>query len=124
MKGTHPNIDVIARIDTADMIASADVFHSDVVWHFFNPDAPELAGSYKGMAGIADFFQKVRSYGEGNFVIQPHAVQAVGDELVVVHSRNQLGKGEKVMEFDVVVVWRILDGKVSEVWDIPAKQTA
>lgn len=123
MQSKHPNIDLVASINTADMSLSADLFHPDVVWHFSNPSAPELMGSYKGMAGIDEFFQKVRKRGEGSFLIQPRGAWAVGDELVVVQSCNRLGKGIEAIEFDVVLVWRIIDQKVWEVWDIPASQS-
>ncbi|MCV3273750.1 nuclear transport factor 2 family protein [Roseobacter sinensis] len=124
MQADHANIDIIASIDTTDITANAELFHPDVVWHVFNPEAPELAGSYRGIDGIADFFHKVRAYGDGSFTIQPRAAWAVGDELVVVQSRNRLAQGDAEISFDVVVVWRITNGKVSEVWDIPAVQTA
>ncbi|MDX8355339.1 nuclear transport factor 2 family protein [Cognatiyoonia sp. IB215182] len=124
MQSDHPNIDLIAKIDTNDLAASAEVFHPRVVWHFVNPAVPDVAGSYHGMQGIADFIREVRSIGQGSFHIEPRGAWAVGDELVVVQSRNRLGDGDKAMSFDVVVVWRIVDGKVLEVWDIPAIYSA
>lgn len=123
MQSEHPNIDLIASIDTTDIVSNSDAFQSDVVWRFFNPNAPELAGSYKGISGIKEFFSKVRSFGGGHFAIQPKGAWAVGDELVVVQSRNRLGDGDSETEFDVVVVWRVINGRVAEVWDIPAVQT-
>lgn len=120
MNPEHANIDLISSINIADMGADTAHFHPDVTWHFFNPKAPELAGAYQGQSGIAEFFRKVRSYGQGVFNVSPKGAWAVGDELVVVQTRNRLGDGATAMEFDVVLVWRIIDGKVREVWDIPA----
>mgnify|MGYP001791909081 FL=1 len=124
MQSEHPNVDLIASIDTTDIVSNLDAFHPDVVWRFFNPMAPELAGSYNGISGMKAFFSKVRSFGKGHFAVQPKGAWAVGDELVVVQTRNRLGDGASEIEFDVVVVWRIIDGKIAEVWDIPAVQTA
>lgn len=31
---------------------------------------------------------------------------------------------DQKLEIDAVVVWRILDGKIKEAWDIPAVNTA
>ncbi|MBY5935132.1 nuclear transport factor 2 family protein [Tateyamaria omphalii] len=123
MQTEHANIDLIAKIDITDIPAQADLFQRDVVWHFFNPMAPNLAGSYRGVDGIAEFFDKVRGHGHGSFAVQPKLAWAVGDELVVVQSRNRLGQGIEAINFDVVVVWRIIDGKIAEVWDIPAVNT-
>lgn len=124
MQSDHPNIDIIAKIDRNNMVANTDVFHADVVWHFFNPMVPEVAGSYHGLKGIEEFFGKVRSVGNGSFSIEPRGAWAIGDELVVVQTRNRLADGDATISFDVVVVWRIVDGRVREVWDIPAIYTA
>ena len=124
MQSDHSNIKIIEKIDQDDIAASAGVFHPDVVWHFFNSMAPEVAGSYQGLDGIADFFRKVRTLGQGSFRIEPTGAWAVGDELVVTQTRNRLGNGDAEIAFDVVVVWRVVDGKVTEVWDIPAIHTA
>lgn len=99
------------------------MFHSDVVWHVFNPNAPEPAGSYKGAVGIAEFFQRVRSFCEGRFSVRPPEARALGVKLVVAQARNCFGHGAAPREFDVVVAWRVLDGTVTDLSDIPAVQT-
>ena len=124
MHTTHPNIDLGTRIDTTDMAAQVDLFHPDVIWHFFNPMAPDLAGAYHGVEGIAEFFQKVGNFSQGTFAIEPRGAWAVGDELVVVQPCNRLTQAGVASEFDVVVVWRLVDGKIAEIWDIPAIHTA
>ncbi|MEJ6393497.1 nuclear transport factor 2 family protein [Gymnodinialimonas sp. 2305UL16-5] len=124
MQTEHPNIELINRIDTTDIPAQADLFQPDVVWHFFNAQAADIAGSYCGIDGLSEFFRKVHAHGDGSFAISPRGAWAVGDELVVVQTRNRLGRGEAAIEFDVIVVWRIIDGKIAEVWDIPAVNTA
>ena len=48
---------------------------------------------------------------------------AVGDELVVVQTRNSLTLEGQPITIDVVVVWRIVDGRITEVWDIPSAYT-
>lgn len=58
--------------------------------------------------------------------VNPVDVRAVGDELVVVHACNRLelpAKQGGPIEFDAVVVWRIVDGTIAEAWDIPAVHT-
>ena len=49
---------------------------------------------------------------------------AVGDELVVTHTKNRMTLQGRPIATDVVVVWRIVDGRIAEVWDIPSVHTA
>ena len=124
MSDTHPNVALIERLDIHDIAASEDVFAEDAVFRYFNPLLPDLQGDYVGLAGIRDFFQKIGALSEGTFRIEPVSATAVGDELVVVHTRNSLTFDNQPITMDVVVVWRIVNGRVTEVWDIPSVYTA
>ncbi|MEO1223305.1 MAG: nuclear transport factor 2 family protein [Pseudomonadota bacterium] len=124
MSDTHPNVALIEQLDIHDIAASKDVFAEDAVFRYFNPLLPDLQGDYVGLAGIRDFFQKIGALSEGTFRIEPVSATAVGDELVVVHTRNSLTFDNQPITMDVVVVWRILNGRVTEVWDIPSVYTA
>lgn len=48
---------------------------------------------------------------------------AVGDELVVVQTKNTMILEGEAIAVDVVIVWRIVDGRIKEVWDIPSAYT-
>ncbi len=69
----------------------------EVVWHYFNPNLPDLSGYYVGLAGVGAFVEAVGKKSRGTFKVEPQSVTPVGDELVVR---------------------RIVDCKVREVWDI------
>lgn len=120
----HPNLDLLSRIDHANIAASADIFAEDVVWRFFNPKLPEVQGDYVGLAGVQAFFEKLMARTEGTFEIHPVSATPVGDELVVVTTKNRLTLDNAKIETDVVVVWRFVGGKVVEVWDIPSVYAA
>ena len=120
----HPNLDLLSRIDHANIAASAEVFAEDVVWRFFNPKLPEVQGDYVGLAGVQAFFEKLMARTEGTFEIHPVSATPVGDELVVVTTKNRLTLDNAKIETDVVVVWRFVGGKVVEVWDIPSVYAA
>ena len=51
-------------------------------------------------------------------LIEPVSAVPVGKELVVVQSRNSLTLDHQSVTIDVVVVWRIVEGRIVEVWDI------
>lgn len=124
MTKEHPNISVLRRFDPADVAGTADVFAEDVVFHYFNPLLPDLHGDYVGRAGVQTFFEKLRTLTGGAFEINPVFATAAGDELVVVHRKQVITMGDRQIESDVVVVWRIVDGRIAEVWDIPSIHAA
>jgi ketosteroid isomerase-like protein len=117
----HPNLTLLKRFDPNNVAATGDVFAEDAVWHFFNPRLPELEGDYVGLAGISAFFEKLaRLAGGASFEVNLISVTPVGNEFVVLHRKQKMVlKGENI-DTDVVVVYRIVEGRIAEVWDIPA----
>lgn len=116
----HPNLTLLARIDLQDIASSKDVFTKDVVFHYFNPNLPDMQGDYVGLDGLRDFFTKIGGATKRTFKVNPVSATAVGDELVVTHTRNSLTINGAQIELDVAVVWRIVDGRITEIWDIPS----
>ena len=116
MSKEHPNIEVLKRFGTGN----PDVLSSEVVFHFFNPLLPDLHGDYVGPEEVNSFFAKLQMITGSSF--EPHvvSVQTIGDELVVVHRKQSISLDGQKVESDVVVVWRIVDGEIKEVWDIPS----
>ena len=124
MNKEHPNITVLKRLDLTNMAATAEVLAEDVVWHYFNPKLPEMHGDYIGRERFVDFFKRMATTTNGTFKVNPVSITPMGDELVVVHVKDTMVLKGSEMEIDAVVVWRILDGKIKEAWDIPAIHTA
>ena len=122
MAEEHPNISLLKRLDLRDLAAAKGVFAEDVVWHFFNPNLPDLQGDYVGLDGIRSFFQALGEMSRGSFRTEPVSVSAIGDELVVAHNRNTLNFQSRAIVLDVVVVWRFRGGRIVEVWDIVPSQ--
>ena len=123
MKKEHPNIAVMKKINPANIAASAEVIAQDAVWHYINPELPEVQGDYVGPKGIQAFFETIGKRMKGTFKVNPVSLTPIGDEFVVVHVIDKMVMEDRPMELDAVVVWRIVDGKVKEVWDIPAINT-
>lgn len=120
MTDEHPNIAVFKRFDPANVAETVDVFSEDVIWHYYNPRLPDLHGDYIGRAGIQTFFEKLSVLAGSAFKVSIVSVSAVGDELLVVHRKQVMDLEGHHIESDVVVVWRIVDGRIAEVWDIPS----
>lgn len=123
MNNEHPNISVLKKFDPTNVAGAADILAEDAVWHFFNPLLPDVRGDYVGLKGFQAFFEKMRGLTSGTFKVNPISASAIGDELVVVHTKNTMVLEDRQLETDVVVVWRIVDGKITEVWDIPSVYT-
>jgi ketosteroid isomerase-like protein len=118
MTEDHPNVALLKRLDLRNFAASKGLIAEDVVWHYSNPNLPDMQGDYVGLDGVRSFFEAIAQKSGGTFQIDPMSVTPVGDELVVVQSRNTLTFGDRSVTVDVVVVWRMVDGRVVEVWDI------
>lgn len=116
----HPNVSLLNRLDPSNLIEAADLFTENFVWHFFNPQLPELQGDYVGLNGLRTFFEKLGAATDGTFQVSPLSATPVGDELVVVHARDRMTFEGQSIELDAVVVWRIVDGLIAEAWDIPS----
>ena len=123
MAKEHPNISVLQKFDPTNIAGSADVLAEDAVFHYFNPLLPDIQGDYVGLKGFQAFFDKIGELTEGTFKVNPISATAIGDELVVVHTNNTMILENQQIDIDVVVVWRIVDGCITEGWDIPSVYT-
>lgn len=119
----HPNVSLLNRLDPGNLTKAADLFAEGFVWHFFNPQLPELQGDYVGLDGLKTFFEKLGSATGGTFQVSPLSATPIGEELVVVHARDRMTFAGRSIELDAVVVWRIVDGLIAEAWDIPSVYT-
>ena len=120
MTGEHPNVALIKGLDIRNLADGAHLFAPDFVWHYINPKLPELEGDYVGLTGLQDFFGAIVSETRGSFKLRPISINAFGDELVVSHVRNSMSIESRPIAVDAVVVWRIVDGRIAEAWDIPS----
>ena len=120
MTQDHANIRLLKRLDIGNIAACADLFSREFVWHYFNPNLPEIQGDYVGPAGLHDFFQKLGAKTHGTFMSEPQSATAYGDELVVTHVKNTLALEGRTIDIDAIVVWRIVGNRIVEAWDIPS----
>lgn len=120
MSAPHPNIALLSSLNLADMTQSADVFAEDAVFHYINPKLPDLEGDYHGFEAICGFFATLGERTGGTFRVNVIDARPVGDELVFVQTRNEMTLDGVPLSIDVALIWRIVDGRIRDVWDIPA----
>ena len=118
MAEEHPNIALVKCFDLRDPASWREVMVEDVIWHYANPNLPDLNGDHVGRDGVRNFFQAIGARSGGTFNIHPVSVTPIGNELVVVQSWNTVVIEGDSVAVDVVVVWRIVRGVIVEVWDI------
>ena len=125
--GTDSNIDLVVQAGALIKSGFTDrddhPFADDFVFHFINPQLPDLNGDYHGFEGMADLFERLGQLSEDGFHNEPHSLTPCGDELLVAFATNTLGVGGELIDVDAVVVWRVFGGKIHEAWDIPAVNT-
>ena len=120
---THPNMSLLIKLDIQNLDACASIFSDKFIWHYFNPKLPELEGEHHGLEGLKNFFAKLNEKSNSSFKVDVVDARPVGDELVITQVRNSITLEGNTIEFDAVVVWRIVDRKFTEAWDIPAVNT-
>ncbi|MEM7274169.1 MAG: nuclear transport factor 2 family protein [Actinomycetota bacterium] len=98
----------------------ADRFHPDFLWTYVNPELPEIAGQYRGVAGFTDFFARLADVSNGSFRGGSVDAWPIGPELAVVRTAPSMTRGGRKLRTDAVVVWRFVDGLIHSAWDIPA----
>jgi len=124
MNKEHPNISILKSFNPANPSSLAGVLAEDFVWHYINPELPELEGDYLGLSGLTDFFQKLAGRTSGSFKVNPLSIVPLGDELIITHVQDSMSFDGKPMTVDAIVLWCIIDGKIKEAWDLPIVHTA
>lgn len=124
MTSDHPNVLLLKKLDLGNLDAMTDLFAADFVWHYFNPELPDMEGDYAGLEGLQRFFATLAGKSAGTFKVEPVSVTAYGDELVVAHVRDTMTMEGRSLTLDALAIWRMVDGKIAEAWDIPAIHTA
>lgn len=122
-KDMHPNMSLMLKLDIQNLDACRNLFADNFTWHYFNPELPGLEGDYRGVEELETFFAKLGERSKGSFQVNPIDGRPAGDELVVTQVCNRMELDGRSFEFDAVVIWRIVDNKIAEGWDIPAVNT-
>ncbi len=119
----HPNMSLLEKLDVQNLAKCSKLFADNFFWHYFNPLLPELEGDYEGIKGLKGFFEKLKGRSDGSCRVNVVNGYPAGDELVVTHVCNRMDLDGASIEFDAVVIWRVVNSKITEPWDIPAINT-
>jgi ketosteroid isomerase-like protein len=121
----HPNL-VRARAGyeafaTGDLAAVSDLFSDDIVWHSGGSNV--LTGDYVGKDAVLGFFGLLVQETGGSFKNDIHDMLA-NDEHGVALVTVSATRGGRALEFRIVHVFHMSDGKMTEFWAFPEDQRA
>ena len=94
MTEAHSNV---ALLNRRDLAASKGLIAEDVVWHYANPNPPDLQGDHLGLDGVRSFLEAVARKSGGTFRIDPVSVTPVGDDLGVLLPCNTRTLGDRTV---------------------------
>jgi len=121
----HPNVarirDGYAAFAKGDFAVLTDLFAEDLLWH--DSGRNQLSGDYRGREAVFGLFGKLMEVTDGSFRIDLHALFA-DDEHGVALVGLTASRGGRSIKVNAVDVMHLRDGKVTEVWAIPADQYA
>ncbi|MFS4467551.1 hypothetical protein [Maribacter sp. 2210JD10-5] len=116
----HPNIKLLEEVNLKEKLSINKKFSPRVIWRFFNPMIPDIAGDYEGINGVIKLFEVLDIITRGSFEYIPVRTITVGNELVMMHVKNRMNTYANQIEIDTILVWRIVNKKIVEVWNIPS----
>lgn len=114
----HPSEDLVrqgfealGRSDTEAL--RRHYFAEDIRWHY--PGRGPLAGDYEGVARVVELRGRLHELSGGTHRIELHDVIG-NDEHVVALQTTRAERAGRQLELNIVHVFHVRDGKVTEVW--------
>ncbi|MFL5684549.1 MAG: nuclear transport factor 2 family protein [Chloroflexota bacterium] len=115
---THPNVDLIQRYSaalTAGKAADALPFYTeDLVLHI--PGRSPHAGTFRGQDAVLAYYTRLFRDTDGRFT--PLGVDDIlaSDSHAASLVRWKVERNGRELEIDRVVIYRIEDGRIAEIW--------
>jgi hypothetical protein len=117
----HQSAQVVMRgfraFAEGNMTAMKDLVADDATWHVAGRN--KWSGAYTGPTAILQYMSSVGR--EATIDNQPHAVLA-DDDHVVVLGKASLSRNGRSFGGNVVYVFHVGDGKITEAWVTPGDQ--
>lgn len=120
----HPNAE-LARIawqavSIGDVETLTRVCSEDLVWHASGRGS--RSGDYEGRDAV---FEYLATIGDAAERFDSHLEQVLAnDELSMVLFRVQAERGAKRLDTGFILIFRIEEGRLAEVWSVPRDQYA
>jgi hypothetical protein len=120
----HPNLERARAgyeaFAAGDLAAVSDLLSDNIVWHSGGSNV--LTGDYKGKEAVLGFFGLLMQESGGSFTNEIHDMLA-NDEHGVALVTMSATRGGKSFEGNLVHIFHMSDGKMTEFWAIPEDQS-
>ena len=114
----HPNIEFMRRYSAAlqaGQAAQALPFYAeDLVLHM--PGRGPHSGTFTGQAAVLDYYTKVFQATDGRFEVLGVDDILASDDHAASLVRWRLHRGDRTLDIDRVVDYRIVDERIPEIW--------
>ncbi len=114
----HPNIELMRRYSAAlqaGQAATALPFYAeDLVVHI--PGRSPHAGTFRGQDAVLAYYTRVFRDTDGRLEVLGVDDFLASDDHAATLVRWRLTRGDRSIDVDRVVVYRIVDGKIAELW--------
>ena len=114
----HPNIELMRRYSAAlqagQAAAALPFYAEDLVLHM--PGRGPHSGTFTGQDAVLDYYTKVFQATEGRFEALGVDDILASDDHAASLVRWRVHKGDRSLDIDRVVVYRIANGKIAEIW--------
>ena len=115
---THPNIDFMRRYSAALTAGQAaevlPYYAEDLVLHI--PGRSPHAGTFRGQDAVLAYYTRIFRDTEGRFENLGVDDILASDTRAVSLVRWRVTRGERTLDIDRVVVYRIEDERIKEIW--------
>jgi ketosteroid isomerase-like protein len=120
----HPNLERARAgyeaFAAGDLAAVSDLLSDNIVWHSGGSNV--LTGDYKGKEAVLGFFGLLMQESDGSFRNEIHDMLA-NDEHGVALVTMSATRGGKSFEGNLVHIFHMSDGNMTEFWAIPEDQS-
>ncbi len=122
----HPNLLLMRKYESAwargDVTEATSYYAEDIVLHLFGRNP--LAGEYRGKAAVLGFVHKLLEVTDKIEILENYAILA-DDRYAVTYIRVRLERaGKKPLEGKRVVVFKLANGKIHDIWNRDEDQYA
>ena len=113
----HPNAELLRKgydaFEKGDVDALRELMDPDIVYHW--PGSGPLAGDYRGLNTVLEFFGRVNELAQGTLTQEIHAILADDEHAVALVSARAERNG-KTLDEKSIDVFHIRNVKVTEAW--------
>ena len=102
-----------------DISAVMSVFDESIVFHV--PGRSAQSGMFSGKAEVGSYFSKVHQLSGGTHRVEVKDLLA-NQERVAALVRATAQRNGRMFDMDVVHLWRLQNGKATELWILPTDQ--